>query len=448
MPLIWIVDDEENMRVVLSMLLEGQGYDFRCFSSGDEALQALEADGKPDGFLSDLRMPGIDGLELLDRVKALYPQIPYVVLTGYGTIELAVQAIKKGAEDFLTKPFNKDEVLQILKRLSGHSQSRRQEKTLTVPFIHVSSSMQDLYKLLEKLSASSVPVLISGESGTGKEVVARALHDMTPNDDDRFKRPFVALNCAAVPTQLFESELFGHRKGAFTGAVETTPGKIAAAQGGTLFLDEIGDLPLEAQIKLLRFLEDYRYTPLGSTEERTADLRIICATNRNLQDMIGTGAFRQDLYYRISTFVLSLPPLKERPEDILPLADFFLNRFSRTPVTQPLSQEASARLLSHPWPGNVRELRSVIQRAVILTPLGTIPAASIVFDGSGEGLRGSSPGEESLSALELNEKRMLQGFLRSTRGNISRTAELIGVSRSTLRYRLEKYGLTGQSHQR
>ncbi|WP_018526193.1 sigma-54-dependent transcriptional regulator [Alkalispirochaeta alkalica] len=443
MKTIWVIDDEENMRIVLAMLLEQQGYHPVLFPSGDQALNALKRSRRPDCLLSDLRMPGMDGLELLSRVKAVDKTIPFVVLTGFGTIELAVQAIKSGAEDFLTKPFEKDEVLRILERVlprSGEDPSRTgAEQSL----IFESGALENLVGLIEKLALSPVPVLITGESGTGKEGIARALHRETQRHRSGQEGPFVALNCAAIPLTLFESELFGHRKGAFTGALEDAPGKIAQAQDGTLLLDEIGDLPLDAQTKLLRFLEDYRYRPLGAGQERTARVRIICATNRDLHAMIAEGTFRQDLYYRISTFVLTIPPLRERREDILPIAGYFLRRFSRSTEIQNLTDEARAKLLAWAWPGNVRELRSVIQRAVILVPQGVIPATAIVFDpGTAAGEENSK--EEGLSALERAEKQTLEQFLRSTRGNVSKTAELIGVSRSTLRYRLEKYGLTGR----
>jgi DNA-binding NtrC family response regulator len=440
---LWIIDDEQNMRTVLKMLLDEEGYSTSCFESGEEAVSSLDNSNLPDCILSDLKMPGMDGLQLLELIRKRNLDIPFVILTGFGTIESAVKAIKLGAEDFLTKPFQKDEVLKIVARIVLRKSGTYPADSAETDIVFKSASIQDIHNRIEKLARTEVPVLITGESGTGKELVAGLIHKKTQKLKEN-NGPFVAVNCAAIPVTLFESELFGHTRGAFTGAERSVSGKIAQAEYGTLFLDEISELSMEAQTKLLRFLEDYHYQAIGSQIEKHAHLRVICATNQDLHTMIRESRFRQDLYYRINTFILSLPPIRNRREDILPIAEHFLRRFSHSSTSQSFSSEAEAKLLSYSWPGNARELRSVIQRAIILTPSGVIPASAIEFDDMvPEGPDYREESHNGFSAIAVAEKQLLKQYLDSTNGNITRAAQLVGVSRSTLRYRLEKYGLTG-----
>ncbi len=440
---LWIIDDEQNMRTVLKMLLDEEGYCTSCFESGEEAVSALDKNRLPDCILSDLKMPGMNGLQLLELIRKRSLDIPFVVLTGFGTIESAVKAIKLGAEDFLTKPFQKDEVLKIVSRVVLRKSGTYPADSAETDIVFKSTAIQDIHNRIEKLARSEVPVLITGESGTGKELVAGLIHKKTQKLKEH-NGPFVAINCAAIPVTLFESELFGHTRGSFTGADSSVSGKISQAEHGTLFLDEISELSMEAQTKLLRFLEDYHYQAIGSRKEKQAHLRVICATNQDLHTMIRENRFRQDLYYRINTFILSLPPIRNRREDILPIAEHFLRRFSHSSTSQSFSSEAEAKLLGYSWPGNARELRSVIQRAIILTPTGVIPASAIEFDGMAPTLpEYRQEAENGVSAIAVAEKQLLKQYLDSTNGNITRAAQLVGVSRSTLRYRLEKYGLTG-----
>jgi DNA-binding NtrC family response regulator len=466
---ILVVDDEKNMQVVLKLLFDGEGYDTACVSDGLEALETLgTAEGGFSAVVSDLKMNRMDGMSLLKTMRERGLGLPFVLITAYGTIEKAVEAMKLGAVDVVTKPFAKEALLAILARAIEHGDEHwRKDLAVTAAeaegLVYRSPAMAEIGRLLERVGPASAPVLLFGESGTGKEVLARAIH-RSYSGGDFDARPFVSVNCPAVPESLLESELFGYRKGAFTGADSDFKGKVEQADGGSLFFDEIGDLPASIQPKLLRLLENRTFEPLGSGKTKNVDIRIICATNKDLRQLVGEGRFREDLYYRINTFTIELPPLRDRHEDIEPLAGFFLRRYAfeaRKNVVA-FSPEASSRLASYSWPGNVRELKNVIERAVILcsgTQIGTddLPRELRRPDGGENGpisqreardrASSSGHGERSLAQpgggrpLEEAERALIEGALSSCEGNISATARILGITRNTLRYRLRKYGI-------
>ncbi len=452
MKTILVVDDEQNMQSVLRILFQSQGYETRLAANGLEALDILNGADRVDLIISDLKMPEMDGIELLQQVQKKWPELPFVLVTAYGTIERAVEAMKLGAVDFITKPFNKELILHTVARIQNMSRLERQNLVLRENqkehnMVFRSQQMHDLVSLLRKVADIPSPVLLTGESGSGKEVVARSIHTMGNMGEER---PFVSINCPAVPESLLESELFGFRKGAFTGADIDFPGKVRMAEGGTLFLDEIGDLPLSIQPKLLRLLENKTIEPLGTGKTVKIDVRIICATNRNLEQLVANGQFREDLFYRINTFHIELPALRERKEDIAPLAEYFLDKFSVEigAGEKSLSEEALSVMESYPWPGNVRELRNVLERAVVLSSGETIlendlPREMGRHSTEGATSAGGSVGYVSASEETLYdvERKLLLESLEQENGNISAAARKLGITRNTMRYRLKKYGL-------
>ncbi|MFW6180973.1 MAG: sigma-54-dependent transcriptional regulator, partial [Spirochaetota bacterium] len=370
---ILVVDDEQNMCTVLRILLENDGHTVHTAYTGSKALDILCASRDVGLVISDLRLPDFDGIEMLKRMKGMGLDIPMVLITAYGSIEVAVQAMKMGARDFITKPFNKEVIRHIVRKVlrevdaqaaPGASRDMGPAGELT----YRSRAMAEIMATVKKVSGVQTPVLIVGESGVGKELIARAIHRAggLPSPEDR---PFISISCPAVPEHLLESELFGYQKGAFTGAVRDYRGKLQLAHGGTLLLDEIGDLPLPIQPKLLRFLEEKSFRQLGSLSTITVSTRILCATNRNLKDMVASGKFREDLFYRINTVTIEVPPLRERREDIIPLAEHFLDVYAKKigKGVRRLSPGLRRAFQDYSWPGNVRELRNVIERAVVLT---------------------------------------------------------------------------------
>ncbi|WP_319476517.1 sigma-54 dependent transcriptional regulator [Marispirochaeta aestuarii] len=451
MKTILIVDDELNMQTVLKILFESHGYSTLTAADGIQALDLIDRHQEIDLVVSDLKMPGMDGIALLEEIKLRKPWLPFVLVSAYGTIERAVEAMKMGAVDFITKPFNKELILHTVNRLWQLDKLKREntalrddQKELTVIFR--SPLMRDIAETLRKIGRISSPVLLTGESGSGKEVVARALHSVYQGDEDL---PFISINCPAVPESLLESELFGYKKGAFTGADDDFEGKVRMAEGGTLFLDEIGDLPLSIQPKLLRMLENKTIEPLGSNRPVKIRTRIVCATNRNLEQLVEEGKFRRDLFYRINTFHLELPPLRKRREDIAPLAEYFLDTFvvDFGLDERYLTDTALRALESYHWPGNVRELKNVIERCVVLSSGSVIEAKDLpaditrepypVFDSAGE-VEFLTGKERTLHEME---KKVLLSALDACDGNISAAARRLGVSRNTMRYRLKKYGI-------
>ena len=432
---ILIVEDERAQREALAGYLRKAGYDVVTAATGKEA---FEVKSTPDVVLLDLRLPDMEGIDLLKKLREMNPDTEIIVITAYGTVRTAVEAMRLGAFDYLTKPVDLDELLLIIGRaLEKH------ERDLEVSFlkeevekfrpqtglIGESPAIKEVLSMIYRVAPSNATVLITGESGTGKELVARILHAASPRKDRRF----VAVSCAAIPESLLESELFGYERGAFTGATKPKPGKFELAHGGTLFLDEIGDLPISLQVKLLRVLQEKEVERLGSTVPRKVDVRIIAATNQDLRKKVEGGSFREDLYYRINTINIHIPPLRERKEDILPLAEFFLRKFSREmgKDIKGFDREARKALLSYQWPGNVRELINVVERAVVLTRKNIITADLLML----EQLKSPFP------TLEELEREHIKKALKISGGNLTRASELLGIHRNTLREKLKKYNL-------
>jgi two-component system response regulator AtoC len=446
---VLVVDDEIRLLDVLSSLLEGLGYRPLTASSGGGALDLLERE-TVDLVLMDLRMPGMSGQELLAELRRRHPTMPVVIMTAYSSVRDAVQAIKDGAFDYIDKPIEQDELATTLAnalRLQDalrDNERLRQELTGRYKFdslVGRSPSFQQVIRAISEVCEQRTTVLLTGESGTGKEVVARAIHYNSP----RQRKPFVAVNCAAIPEALMESEFFGHVKGSFTGAVANRVGRFAQAEGGTLFLDEVGDMPLHLQVKILRVLQERHYEPVGGTGSRTADVRIIAATNRDLSAMVGEGKFREDLYYRLAVFPIRLPALRERAEDIPLFLSLFTEDLApslgKRGVT--FSPDAARVLSNYRWPGNIRELQNCVERSLISAHGQVIEAADLppyiserppVTDGSVFPMQL----DDETAAFE---KRQILAALRCANGIQVRAAELLGISERGLWHRIKKYGI-------
>ncbi len=444
-PQILIVDDEPNVRRVLATLLDQAGYATIRAESGTQALDLVRAQD-PDLVLTDLKMPEMDGIELLARLSESFPEIPVIVLTAHGTVENAVEAMKRGAHDFLTKPFDKTQVVDLIARALDQAARSRRELRGPLPtddfcgMVGTSEATQALRRLIEKVAPTPATVLILGETGTGKELIAEALHRLSP----RSEAPLIKINCGAIPGNLVEAELFGHERGAFTGADRSRPGRFELADGGTLFLDEIGELPLAAQVKLLRVLQDGQIDRVGGTRSRKVDVRLVTATHRNLEDEVAQSRFREDLLYRLKVIEIVALPLRERPEDIPPLVECFLDRHS-TRLGRPrgnVSDEALAALQEQPWAGNVRELENAVERAILL-------AESSVLTSHDFGLGDEEPTqpepstlkEASRAAAHRTERRMINAALELTHGNVTHAASRLGLSRRGLQLKLKELGL-------
>ena len=440
---VLVVEDEEATRKLCSDVAESCGMKAIAAASVAEALELLELHSV-DVVLTDLKLQQSSGLDLLKRVRDVYPQVAVVVLTQYGTIDSAVEATRLGAADYVTKPFHVEDLQSRLMRVARDADLRQENELLreqlrTRPgfggLIGVSERMQRVYKLIEKVSQHEYPVLILGESGTGKELVARSIHF----SGERKSRPFAPVDCSALVPTLIESELFGYVKGAFTGAVQARQGLLEAAQGGTLFLDEIGDLPVDLQAKLLRVLQEREVKPVGSTERRRLDVRIIAATNRDLETSIRSGSFRQDLYFRLNVVQIKLPPLRERKSDIPLLVTSFLDKFTDTQQpARTISEDAMRRLVAYDWPGNVRELENAIERAVALgsgpiVHVGDLPS-SLQYPSSER-----APDKEELLPLEELERRAILRMLRETGGDKLAAARMLGIGKTTLYRKLKQY---------
>ncbi len=446
--LILVVDDEESQRKVLAGFLRKRGYAVETAGSPAEAL-AVAAARAVDLVLSDLKMPGGSGLDLLLGLRRLNPEIPVILMTAFATVQSAVAAMKQGAADYLTKPVDLDElellVARVLERRALVSENRALREQLEsrhrlAGLQTQNRRMAEALSVAGRAAQSRATVLVRGESGTGKELLARAIHFASP----RSKGPLVAVNVGALPETLLESELFGHEKGAFTGADRERRGRFELADGGTLFLDEIGDLPKGTQVKLLRAVQEQSFERLGGNRTLKVDVRLVAATHRDLEKMIAAGDFREDLYYRLNVVSIELPPLRERREDIPALLDVFLRRFAseagETPKT--VSREALDLLLKHAWPGNVRELENVVHRAVVLARGELITAADLPLPL--HGLRAEAPSDPAGSLpdqLAALEKRLIADALRAAEGVQVRAAKALGISERHLRYRLQKHGL-------
>ncbi len=445
---VLIVDDDVGMRDMVAARLTTRGFRVVTCGSGLEAIDLVQRDDL-EVVVSDVNMKAMDGVELCKRVLEHRPQLPVILITAFGSMELAIQAIRAGAYDFLPKPFEIDQLVLAIER--GATLARLKDEVQRLrravaplgfgALIGESPRMTELYGVLGKVAESVVPVLITGESGTGKELVARAIHDAGP----RKAGPFVALNCAAMPAQLLESELFGHEKGAFTDARTAKPGLFTAASGGTIFLDEIGELPLEMQPKLLRALQEHAVRPVGGTTEVPFDARVIAATNRNLETMVEERTFREDLYFRINVLQVDLPPLRSRGGDVLVLARHFLDRIAARAQKRIIgfSPEAAQKLMSYAWPGNVRELENCIERAVALASFDQLAVSDLpekvrAFRASQLVL--NSDDATTLVTLEELEQRYVVRVLESVAGNKAAAARILGIERKTLYRMLERWG--------
>jgi two-component system response regulator AtoC len=446
---VLVVDDEEKMRRALQILLGKLGLPAVAAEHGEAALAALASE-QIDLVLTDVRLPGMSGIDLLERIRENDASIPVVVLTAYGTIQDAVRAMRLGAFDYLLKPFELDALEAIVRKALELRQVRAENRYLRErldgaggerQMLALSPAMRQVLERVEQVAATPTTVLITGETGVGKEVVARAVHETSP----RRERLLVALNCAAIPGELLESELFGHVRGAFTGAQSAREGKFELADGGTLFLDEIGDMPAPLQAKLLRVLEDSVVERVGSNKRIQVDVRVISSTNRDLAAAVRDGTFREDLYYRLNVFHLRVPPLRERAEDVRPLAESFLARFGREfgKGTLRLSDDAVARLERHAWPGNVRELQNVMERAAVLAgPSATIEERLVAeLLPSQQSNPAPADGLRLAPAIEETERALVTQALEQCGGNKAEAARVLGVSERTLWYKLKKYGL-------
>ncbi len=446
---ILIVDDESSYRRILKLLFEAEGHDVRTAENGKDALGKIE-ERACDLIVSDVRMPDMDGIELLASARENFPEICVILMTAFGTIDTAREAFRLGADDFIQKPFQNDELRLIVQRALERQALLRENRDLkklkrkneTSRILGKSESIRKLLSLIEVVAKEPSTVLITGESGTGKELVAQSIHQFSGRNEN----PFVAINCGAIPENLIEAELFGYMKGAFTGATANSKGLFEAASGGTIFLDEIGELPLHMQAKLLRVLQERKIRALGATKEVDVDVRVVAATNRDLQQMVEEGMFRQDLYYRLAVIPIRIPSLSERREDISMLALNFIEKFSaQTGKTLGLSKDAIGVLEGKYWPGNVRELENLMERAVALTPDGgTIDVGLLADEKTPVTSAPSQRLEDGFhlpSHLNEIEKSLVSEALLKTGGNQTKAASLLGIPVHSIRHLIGKHGL-------
>lgn len=457
---ILIVDDDKSMREFLELILKRERYNVTCAKDGADALLLLK-ESFFDLIITDLMMPAINGLELLKKAKELHPDVKIIMITAFGTIETAIEAIKLGAYDYITKPFNIDD-LRLRIRRALESQRIEHENIMLKQklgitdgkwdIIGVSNAMQEVFNLIERVKDTKTNVLIYGESGTGKELVARAVH----YQGTRKNKPFIPVNCGAIPENLVESELFGHKRGAFTGAVENKKGLFIEADGGTVFLDEISELPLQAQVKLLRAIQDKMIKPIGDTAEYAVDVRIISATNKNLKELVKNSRFREDLFYRLNVIQIEMKPLRERKDDILPLARYFLDKYNKEfgKGVKDFSKETIDILKSYYYPGNVRELENIVERAVAIESSPVILPESLppdimhtVMESRDKGYTLNDIAVRFNGVIDnlLNtiEKSLIEEALKSCSGDRTKACSLLGIPMRSLRYRIKKYNILG-----
>ncbi len=441
-PIVLVVDDEEGIRESLAGIFEDEGCAILTSNSGEEALELLK-EQSPDLVLLDIWLPGIDGIKTLEEIKALKPDLPVIMISGHGNIELAVKATRIGAYDFLEKPLSLERVLLVAKRaferrtLEMENKALKKDLTKKYRLIGTSPKMELLKEQINMAGQSNSRVLIMGESGSGKELVARLLHENSKSAG----KPFIEVNCAAIPQELIESELFGHEKGSFTGAFESKKGKFELADGGTLFLDEVGDMSPSAQSKVLRIIETQEFQRVGGSKNIKVDVRIIAATNKDLKEEVKKGNFREDLLYRLNVIPIVVPPLRERKEDIPLLVEHFLESFAAEYGKKPkkIAPEALKMLEAHDWPGNIRELRNVIERLVIMTPSDTITSKNLVI---AEPTRQDYLSYKILKeARDAFEKDFITKRLEENNWNISKTAEILQVERSNLHKKIKAYDI-------
>jgi len=443
---VWIIDDDRSIRWVLERALNQAGMQPRVFESGESIMMRLEHE-QPDAIISDIRMPGVDGITLLSQIVDSHPDLPVIIMTAHSDLESAVTSYQTGAFEYLPKPFDVDDAVALVKRAVAHSHERRatsepqaESAQRNAEIIGEAPAMQEVFRAIGRLSHSNITVLINGESGTGKELVAQALHNHSP----RASHPFIALNMAAIPKDLIESELFGHLRGAFTGATKFKPGKFDMANRGTLFLDEIGDMPFNLQAKVLRILQEQEFYRVGGSHTIKVDVRIIASTNKNLEKMVQEGTFREDLFYRLNVFTLHLPPLRERKEDIPLLVDYFLEN---APKKVDISSVALQMLVAFAWPGNIRELQNTIESASVIAEDGYIEPAQLPGKITGAfnnpnntdfKMPANIPLDERLHEIE---KSMIIEALRRTGGVQIRATELLGINQRSLWHRIKKHNI-------
>jgi DNA-binding NtrC family response regulator len=456
---VLVVEDEANMRRILSAMLSREGFAVRTAEDGLEALEQLASD--PDQLvISDLRMPNMDGLELLGQIKRRGLRTELILITAHGSVETAVEAMKQGAFDYITKPFDADELrIKVGNAFRTHLKARLDASIKTeglgrYNFVGSSPAIREICRLLDKVADSPTTILITGEPGTGKELVATAIHENSSRRD----KPFIKINCAAIPENLLESELFGHEKGAFTGAVASKPGRFELADGGTLFLDEVGEMPREFQVKLLRCLQEKEFERVGGLRVIRVDVRLIAATNKDLDAEVAAGAFRQDLFYRLNVVPLRIPPLRERIEDIDVLVPYFVARFNKRLGRQisDVTSAAMEALRSYGWPGNIRELENVIERSILLAEKDVLDLSDLPphIRPGGEAAGAAAREEVPLGAAASSslkdvvkehtrriEKHVIQQTLAETGGNVTKAAELLQISRKSLQMKMKEYGL-------
>jgi two-component system, NtrC family, response regulator AtoC len=456
---VLVADDELNMRRVLEAILRREGYDVVTAANGLEALGGMK-----DGVhtvITDLKMPGLDGMGLLKRLSSEYPDVPVVMITAHGSVESAVEAVKLGAFDYLEKPFEQEQIRQVVaKAISTYTLARRDARPEEPSghgrfrLVGQSPAIQQIYGVVEKVANTPSTVLITGESGTGKELIARALHE----NSSRHAGPFIKINCAAIPKTLMESELFGYEKGAFTGAVGAKPGRFELAHGGTLFLDEIGEIPIEMQVKLLRVLQESEFERVGGIKTIKVDVRLVTATNRDLLAEVGAGAFREDLFYRLNVVPIHIAPLRERREDIPLLADHFIAKFNGRLKKEiaSITPEAIERLIAYQWPGNIRELENLMERTMLFCEGPAIRVSDLPVEVTGAspsaaatspaGDEGGRPAPESLkeavrAETERVERELIQKALDATGGNVTQAARKLKISRKSLQTKMKELGL-------
>jgi len=453
---ILVVDDELNMLLVLEAMLKKEKYEVATASDGLEALEILK-DGDVAVVVTDLKMPKLDGLGLLSKIENDYPSIPVIVITAHGTITTAVEALKKGAFDYITKPFDQDDLKNVISKAFKTKALNENEPALSSDeidrhdIIGSSECMVEMYDLIGKVAPTATTVLITGETGTGKELFAQAIHRNSPRKDS----PFIKINCAAIAENLLESELFGFEKGAFTGAVHRKPGRFELAHTGTLFLDEIGDLPKDMQVKILRVIQDQEFERVGGLRTIKVDVRLIAATNKTLLEEVGEGRFREDLYYRLNVFPINIPPLRERRGDIGHLADFFLKKFNEklNRKIEHIDPKAEEFFTHYGWRGNIRELENLMERLVLLTTGDTITLedipAEIRFSSAAQTSGSPAKPKRSFKNIlkdktERLEKDMIMRVLEECGGNVSKAALQLGLSRRGLQLKMTKYHLRRQ----
>ena len=441
---ILVVDDEVNARTALAELLRDEGFDVETAADAFKALGKYES-FSPHVVVTDLKMPGMDGIELVKKLRAMEDAAAVVVMTAFGAVSSAVDAMRAGAADYLTKPLNFDELLVVLDKVLEQQALRREARQLRVRvrdrvapnnIIGASPPMQRVFEVVDQVAPSKATVLITGESGTGKELVANALHQRSP----RANGPFVKLHCAALAESLLECELFGHEKGSLTGAMARKEGRFEIAHGGTLFLDEIGEISPAIQVKLLRFLQEHEFERVGGNQTLRVDVRVIAATNKNLAEEVAKGRFREDLYYRLNVVAVEMPPLRERRTDVPVLAKFFLDRYAKEngKAIESFAPDTLELLSAYDWPGNVRELENAIERAVVLTTGGTVETKSLPPNVRPRITPAGMPTIPGAKLAEIEKYAILE-TLKSTGGSTSKAAEILGISVRTIQYRLHEY---------